>query len=175
MRLTIACVSLAALALTACAPAGSNVTSAGIYRIRAADRDDIQLRMLESVNALRAGVGAQPVALNSQLTAAAETHARDMSRQQRAWPFGSDGSSPYERVARSGYPGGLVAEAYSQTFETELETLAAWVDDGAWGDAILDPAATDMGFAWEQDSNGLIWWAIILGDRNAFTPLPTGL
>jgi|SRR6056297_1527304 len=170
MRRTIACLAL--VALTACAPAGPTVDGAGIYRIRAADRDDIQFRMLDSVNALRAGVGAPPLSLNAALTAAAETHARDMSRQQRAWPFGSDGSSPYDRISRSGYGGGLVAEVYSQTYETELETLAAWVDDGAWGDEILDPSATDMGFGWQQDNNGLIWWAIVLGDRSAPLPQP---
>lgn len=158
--------ALALLALSAC-ETGPSVSGAGVYRIRAGDTAEIQYRMLDSVNALRAGVGAPPVALNANLTAAAETHARDMSRQGRAWPFGSDRSSPYERVARSGYPGALVAEVYSQTYETELDTLAAWVNDGAWGDAILDRDATDMGFAWQQDSSGLIWWAITLGARGA--------
>lgn len=156
---------LSCLLLAGCAT-GPAVDGAGVYRIRASDKDDITYRMLDSVNALRQGAGAPPVQLSSELTAAAETHARDMSRQQRAWPFGSDGSSPYQRVARSGYPGQLVAEVYAQTFETELETLAAWVDSGAWGDVILDPAATDMGFAWQQDSSGLIWWEIVLGSRN---------
>ena len=33
-----------------------------------------------------------------------------MSRQVRAWPFGSDGSSPYTRAARAGYSGEVVGE-----------------------------------------------------------------
>lgn len=156
-------VSVLLLFLAACSTGGPTTNKEGVYKIRAGDRDDIQYRMLDSVNALRQGAGAAPLRLNSQLTASAASHAKDMSRQQRAWPFGSDGSSPYDRIARSGYGGVLVAEIYSQTFETELETLAAWVDDGAWGDEILDPDATDMGFAWQQDSNGLIWWSITLG------------
>jgi uncharacterized protein YkwD len=155
--------------LAGCAT-GPNVNSAGVYKISAGDRDDITFRMLDSVNALRRGAGVAPLQLNSELTASAETHARDMSRQQRAWPFGSDGSSPYQRLRQSGYSGQLIAEVYAQTFETELETLAAWVDNGAWGDEILDPAATDMGFGWQQDNNGLIWWGIILGGRSAEIP-----
>lgn len=153
----------ACMALAACA-GGPAVDAAGVYRIGASDRAEVQYRMLDAVNALRAGRGAAPVALNAQLTAAAETHARDMSRQQRAWPFGSDGSSPYARLRRSGYAGALSAEVYAQTYETELETLAAWIDDGAWGPEILDPSATDMGFGWKQDPSGLIWWAVILGN-----------
>lgn len=161
---------LVMLALAAC-DTGPSVNKAGVYTLRDSDRADVQYRMLDSVNALRAGKGAAPLTLNAQLTATAETHARDMSRQGRAWPFGSDRSSPYERVARSGFPGELVVEVYSQTFETELETLAAWVDDGAWGDEILDPNATDMGFAWKQDSSGLIWWCITLGKRGSGTAI----
>jgi uncharacterized protein YkwD len=152
------------LAVSACAPQGPTVTGSGVYQIRASDEADVQYRMLDSVNALRAGVGAPPLALDPRLTAAAKTHAQDMSRQRRAWPFGSDGSSPYDRIARSGYQGTLATELYAQTFETELDTLAAWVDDGAWGDEILDPAVTDMGFAWQQDPSGLLWWVIVLGD-----------
>lgn len=155
-----------ALAMLSACDMGPSVSSAGVYHIRPGDVGEIQYRMLDSVNALRRGAGVAPVVLNANLTAAAETHARDMSRQSRAWPFGSDNSSPYDRVARSGFGGSLVAEVYAQTYETELETLAAWVDDGAWGDAILDPKATDMGFAWQQDRSGLIWWAITLGHAN---------
>ena len=28
---------------------------------------------------------------------------------------------------------------------------------------IMDPAATDMGFAWLQEANGKIWWVLVLG------------
>lgn len=162
-RLIMIATLLAALA--ACDTGGVGTkTSEGVYKIRASDSARIQYRMLDSANGLRAAVGAPPLVLNAELTAAAETHARDMSRQGRAWPFGSDGSSPYQRIARSGYRGALITEIYSQTYETELETLAAWVDEGGWGPEILDPAATDMGFGWKQDASGLIWWAIILGN-----------
>lgn len=157
------------LLLGACAPSLPRVSQSGIYQLSSADTAAVQYRMLDSVNALRAGAGVAPVTLNGALTAAAETHARDMSRQSRAWPFGSDGSSPYTRVRRSGFGGELVAEVYAQTYETELETLSAWVDSGVWGEAILDPDATDMGFGWQQDPSGLIWWSVTLGDRTPAT------
>ena len=170
MRFLLPCLISASLVLSACANNGPATNSEGVYKIRSGDTADIQYRMLDSVNALRAGAGVAPLQLNASLTAAAETHAKDMSRQQRAWPFGSDGSTPYDRIQRAGYFGGLVAEVYSQSFETELETLTAWVNDAAWGSELLDKDATDMGFAWHQDSNGLIWWAITLG-----TTLPSGV
>lgn len=170
MRFLLPCLISASLALSACTGAGPATNSEGVYKIRSGDTAEIQYRMLDSINALRAGAGAAPLQLNASLTAAAKTHAKDMSRQQRAWPFGSDGSSPYERIQRAGYFGGLVAEMYSQSFETELETLTAWVEDGAWGPELLNKDATDLGFAWQQDNNGLIWWAVTLG-----TTLPGGV
>lgn len=134
-----------------------------LYRIKDRDVARIQVRMLESINTLRGAAGVQYVEMDARLVAAAATHARDMSIQNRPWHFGSDGSSPLERVARAGYPGTLVGETISETYETELETLAAWMDEAGTRDVIVDPSATDMGFAWLQEANGKIWWVLVLG------------
>ena len=53
-----------------------------------------------------------------------------MARQNRPWHFGSDGSSPLDRVKRAGYPGMMLGENISETYETELETLSAWMQVG---------------------------------------------
>ncbi len=134
-----------------------------VYRITARDSNKVVFRMLDSVNALRQAAGAGPVQMNAQLNAAAETHSRDMSRQNRPWHFGSDGSSPLDRVVRSGYTKTMLGENISETYETELETLAAWMEEKGTRDVILDRNATDMGFAWFQESSGKIWWTLILG------------
>ncbi len=158
------------VAVTACAPAGPRLGPDGrplpqVYTIRASDEDDIQFRMLDSINALRQAAGAQPVELNAPLRAAAATHSRDMSIQNRPWHFGSDGSSPLDRVARVGYTGRLIGENISETYESELETLAAWMEMPDTRSIILDRRATDMGFAWFQEPNGKIWWTLVVGTR----------
>ena len=157
-----------AMFLTACAAPAPQLGPDGrplpqIYRITARDEDQIQFRMLDAVNALRAASGASRVALNSELNAAAATHSRDMSVQNRPWHFGSDGSSPLDRVARVGYQGELVGENISETYETELETLAAWMEQPDTRDVILDPEARNMGFAWHQDATGKLWWTRVTG------------
>ena len=43
------------------------------------------------------------------------------------WHFGSDGSSPILRVQRTGYPGKMLGENISETYENEVETLTAWM------------------------------------------------
>jgi uncharacterized protein YkwD len=155
-------------ALAACAPAPPRIGPDGlplpeVYRIGRGDANDIQFRMLDSVNALRQAAGVPQVALNPQLRAAAATHARDMSVQNRPWHFGSDGSSPINRVTRVGYSGRLIGETISETYESELETLAAWMEMPDTRAVILDPRANQMGFDWYQESNGKIWWTLVMG------------
>ena len=134
-----------------------------VYRISSRNASDIQFRMLDGVNALRAASGARQVKLSAELNAAAETHSRDMSLQNRPWHFGSDGSSPLDRVSRVGYTGQLLGENISETFETELQTLSAWMEMPDTRNVILDPRAADLGFAWFQERSGKIWWTLILG------------
>ena len=134
-----------------------------LYVIDDSDTADIQFRVLDGVNALRGASGAGQVRLSSELNAAAATHSRDMSVQNRPWHFGSDGSSPLDRVARVGYTGTLLGENISETYESELETLSAWMEQPDTRNVILDPRATDLGFAWFQEPSGKIWWTMIVG------------
>ncbi|MGH1369915.1 MAG: CAP domain-containing protein [Maritimibacter sp.] len=162
---------IAALAFTLTACETTSPTRIGpdgkplpvVYRINSLEKSKISYRILDSVNALREAAGAGPVVLNSQLTAAAATHARDMSVQNRPWHFGSDGSSPIDRAARAGYPGLMLGENISETFETELETLSAWMEQPDTRNVILDKRARNLGFAWHQESNGKIWWTLLMG------------
>lgn len=141
-----------------------------VYKIKASESDEILFRMLDSVNVLRQASGAGPVTMNAQLNAAAATHSRDMSVQNRPWHFGSDGSSPIDRVLRVGYTGMLTGENISETFETELDTLSAWMAQPDTREVILDKDATDFGFGWYQENNGKIWWTLVLGNGTVSGP-----
>jgi len=134
-----------------------------VYRIDASNQDVIPFRLLDSINSLRSARQLQPLVYNAQLNAAAATHARDMSVQNRPWHFGSDGSSPLTRVQRVGYSGRLVGELISETFQTELETLSAWMGQDDTRAILLDPTAREIGFAWYQEENGKIWWTLVTG------------
>ncbi|MBT8153569.1 CAP domain-containing protein [Epibacterium ulvae] len=153
------CFSLIAAACTTATEVDSS--NSGVYRIRNADK--VQFRMLDSVNALREAAGQPPVQLNAQLNAAAATHSRDMSVQNRPWHFGSDGSSPLDRVARTGFAGVLVGEAISETYESEVQTLTAWMEDPTTRSVVLDSTAANMGFFWFQEPNGKLWWTLVMG------------
>jgi uncharacterized protein YkwD len=158
----------AALALAACAPQAPTVGADGrplprVYKIGPGDADAIKFRLLDSVNTLRGAQSLAPLAFDASLQAAAATHARDMSVQNRPWHFGSDGSSPLVRVQRAGFTGRLVGELISETYETELETLSAWMAQPDTRAVIMDPSARLVGFDWYQEPAGKIWWTMVTG------------
>lgn len=160
---------LATFGLTACGsgrnrPLGEDgLPLPTAYVIRPGDEAAIQFRMLDSVNALRRTAGLQPVELDARLNAAAATHSRDMAVQNRPWLFGSDGSSPVERARRVGYPGRLLGENISESFESELQTLSAWMAQPDTRAVILDPNARFMGFSWFQEDSAKLWWTLNMG------------
>lgn len=167
-RNALSLISLAVLAGCAMAAEPPPVGADGkplpqVYRITPEVAQQIPFRLLDSVNSLRSARGLSPLAYNSALNAAAATHSRDMSVQNRPWHFGSDGSSPLSRVQRVGYTGKLAGELISETYETELETLAVWMKSPDMRNIILDPNARDIGFAWYQEPAGKIWWTLVTG------------
>jgi len=163
-RFMIAGAGLAALA--ACAPAVRRIGPdglpvPGIYWMNQRDPNEIMFRFLDGLNSLREAAGVAPVTFDAKLNAAAATHSRDMAVQNRAWHFGSDGSSPLDRAQRVGFTGRILGEAISETFESDIETLGAWMSEAETRSVLLDPTATIVGLAWLQEEGGKIWWTFV--------------
>ena len=127
------------------------------------DADGIRLRHVDAVNAVRVQAGLVPLQLSAELNAAAETHARDMAVQQRAWHFGSDLTSPRERAFRAGYRGELVGENISEGADSDLTVLKTWLDFVDTRGVILDPEARGVGLGWFEEPTGKIWWVQVIG------------
>ncbi len=134
-----------------------------IYRIDNRQARLIPGRMLEAINNVRVSTETTRLRYSSELNAAAFTHARDMSFQNRPWHFGSDRSSPVTRVSRAGYGGDLIGENIAESFEVPLDILGAWLTEEDSRQNILDPQARRMGIGWHQDSDGRIWWVMLVG------------
>ncbi|QHQ36464.1 CAP domain-containing protein [Algicella marina] len=149
------------LLVTACTPVGTS--SSGVDFISSAETSAVRARHVDTVNALRAERGLAPVQLSARLTAAALTHARDMSVQERAWHFGSDGTSPNDRAARAGFQGQVFGENISESFDDEVSLFQSWLDDPTTRRVMLAPQATSIGFGWFQESNGKLWWVQVIG------------
>jgi uncharacterized protein YkwD len=156
-----------AVTLSACTTATGlqdfNTRTINSPKAQTSKTEMVQYRMESSINALRKISNLRPVRLDTRLNAAAERHARDMSIQDRPWHFGSDGSSPNQRILQSGYRGQLVGETISESYESDQETLAAWMSEESARKVILSSEAKRIGVSWYKEPNGKTWRVLIMG------------
>ena len=132
-------------------------------RIENFDSVEIRKRHLDYLNAIRQEKGLTNLQISNSLNSSAATHARDIFKQQRAWNFGSDGSSPQKRAEISGFKGVVTGENVSETYEGEFLVLQVWVKNSFSRSVLLNKEATHLGLGWYQQDNGKIWWVQVLG------------
>ena len=132
-------------------------------RIENFDSVEIRKRHLDYLNAIRQERGLTNLQISNSLNSSAATHARDIFKQQRAWNFGSDGSSPQKRAEVSGFKGLVTGENVSETYEGEFLVLQVWVKNSFSRSVLLNKEATHLGLGWYQQDNGKIWWVQVLG------------
>ena len=132
-------------------------------RIENFDSSEIRKRHLDYLNAIRQERGLTNLQISNSLNSSAATHARDIFKQQRAWNFGSDGSSPQKRAEISGFKGVVTGENVSETYEGEFLVLQVWVKNSFSRSVLLNKEATHLGLGWYQQDNGKIWWVQVLG------------
>ena len=151
--------------LSACEPTVSTeeTVTARFGTISSSMAKQIRLRQLDSVNALRAEKGLAPLQMAASLNAAADTHGRDMAVQQRAWNFGSDGSSPQTRAQKAGFQGRVLGENVGESFQGDVSMLQVWLNDKYARPVMFDRDATHFGFGWYQQRSGKIWWVQLIG------------
>jgi uncharacterized protein YkwD len=103
------------------------------------------------INNARAQAGLSQLAINGQLTAAAQGHSIDMVCHNLLSHTGSDGSSVSQRVAAAGYAASRSSEiiygsGYPQT------AFDWWMNDQIHRNEILSPNAVDMGIGYAYNA-----------------------
>lgn len=113
---------------------------------------------LSLINQARANAGLAPLAVNSQLTAAAQAHAEDMSRNGVSiGHIGSDGSTPQQRMSRAGYRpyswGPFVGENWA-AYRSVDDSISAWLNDPSHRRNILRPEFREIGIGVAPSPSG---------------------
>ncbi|MFN3273578.1 MAG: CAP domain-containing protein [Paracoccus sp. (in: a-proteobacteria)] len=135
-------------------------STAGIYTVTAANVDPIRQRAAETLNVRRARSGLAPVQMDPRLNAAAGEQSGAMMAQGRAWPFGPNGETPPQRARLAGFPGRVIGEVVSETYESEVLAIDAWMSDPAQRAILMDPDARAMGLGVAQDASLKKWWTL---------------
>ena len=122
-------------------------------------------RARDVINQYRIDHKLKPLKLNAELTAAAKLHSRDLAKWDRISHYGSDGSTPWDRVKRSGYKPRVTAENVGTGQISFEEVMRGWKDSPGHNKNLLMPEVEHMGIALVQDPKTEFksYWTLVLG------------
>lgn len=138
------------------------------------DRAAISRRVLELINQARAHArrcgsmpfaAAPPLALNATLEQVAAQYARDLATYGYMDHTGRDGSSPAQRITRSGYRWREVGENLASGIMTPESAVAGWLHSPEHCANLMDPAFRQMGVAYAVNprNEAGVYWALEFG------------
>jgi hypothetical protein len=113
-----------------------------------AQSPDMVADLAVRINRERTSRGLVPYALNSDLTIAAQAHASDMARTGNLSHTGSDGSTVFQRVARTGYGsyswGRRLGENWAW-YHSTADAMAKWMNSRPHRENILHALYREFG------------------------------
>jgi uncharacterized protein YkwD len=139
------------------------------------DRQAVSRRVLELTNQARSharhcGAEAFPAAppltlAPSALERAALTHSQDMANHDYLDHTGHDGSSPADRVTRTGYKWKAIGENLASGITTPEEVVNGWVGSPHHCENLMSSRFTQMAVAYVVNpaSSGGIYWTQMFG------------
>ena len=129
-------------------------------------QDDPAQTILTLLNAERSAAGLAPLALNPQLTAAAQRHSDDMAAGDFLDHVGSDGSQFWERILEAGYPMNGGAENILYRWDADpLGAFEQWKESPLHVANMMSPDYTEVGIAWAASASGKYYFTMVLARR----------
>jgi uncharacterized protein YkwD len=122
--------------------------------------------LLAAHNRERAAEKLPPLEIDPKLNAAAQAHADDMARHGEMSHEGSDGSSPFVRIARKGYHYLTCGENVATGQVSVQEVMKSWMESPPHRANIMGKY-TQAGLAVALDDKGQSYWCVNFG-----TPWP---
>ncbi|HEY3785128.1 MAG TPA: CAP domain-containing protein [Steroidobacteraceae bacterium] len=111
---------------------------------------------------------APPLALAPALQSAAQAHSRDMAAHGYLDHTGRDGSSPAERVSRTGYRWRIVGENVASGVMTPEEAVSGWLASPHHCENLMSPRFDEMAAAYAVNTSspgGIYWTQVFAAPR----------
>lgn len=116
-------------------------------------------QVVELTNNERARAGCPPLRVNLQLVAAAQGHSEDMAFNDFFSHTGSDGSSPWDRMADAGYQWREAGENIAAGYTSPQSVMNGWMNSEGHRNNILNCSFEEIGV-------GYIYLQNDIGDVN---------
>ncbi|MDX2678369.1 CAP domain-containing protein [Streptomyces sp. NY05-11A] len=110
-------------------------------------------RVVELVNAERSKVGCSALTLNTTLSKVAQAHSEDMALHQNMSHFGSDGSSPGDRITSAGYTWSAYGENVAYGYASPEQVMAGWMASPGHKANILNCTFKEIGVGLAQPNS----------------------
>lgn len=125
---------------------------------------DVQA-VLDQTNAERTRRGIAPLVLHPQLTEAGEAHFIDQFRQgcSNLSHSGTDGSSPFDRIKRTGFTYRTAGENIACGYQTPEAVMNGWMNSSGHRANILKSGYTHIGIVAAPDAFGRMYWVQVFG------------
>jgi uncharacterized protein YkwD len=129
------------------------------------DSSQFEARLLELTNQERMRADLSPLRLSPSLSNAAQRHAEDMDSANYFSHTGRDGSEPWDRAQRAGYPSQSIGENIAAGNSTPEETMEQWMNSPGHRANILSSSHTEIGFGYSQNAGGQYrhYWVQVFG------------
>jgi uncharacterized protein YkwD len=123
--------------------------------------------LIDLVNQVRQQNGLHPLNIDAALVAAAKRHSTDMAQNNFMSHTGSDGSSPWDRMADAGYRLYYGGENVAAGYPTAGTVLNGWMNSPGHRDNILNSNFLDLGvgYAFGDRSTYGHYWTLTLGSQ----------
>lgn len=132
-----------------------------------ADTAAFAAEVIDLVNLERENAGLWPLESNALLAQAAQGHTIDMACNFFLSHTGSDGSSPYDRIAAEGYLYSFAGENVARGYSNPASVVTAWMNSQLHRDAILNEWFAEVGVGYiynAEDTSGYRhYWTMNFG------------
>lgn len=109
----------------------------------------LEKETVDLINAERAKLGLGALTINSQLTAAARRHAKDMYAHSNYSHTGTDGSDFVRRIRDAGFTGSPYGEVVGWMHSTAASIVQGWMNSPPHRSIIMYPSAKQIGIGWD--------------------------
>jgi hypothetical protein len=128
-------------------PAAYNATAAHKFQVLGYATDISAGNLYSLTNQERAAAGLGALALNAQLTSAAQAKAADMFAKNYWAHVSPDGTQPWTFISNAGYSYSYAGENLAKDFSTSSGVMAGWMASPGHRANILNTNYLDVGFA----------------------------
>jgi uncharacterized protein YkwD len=119
---------------------------------------------VELINVRRVAMGLPALRVDATLVNAARRHSSDIGPRGLCQHTGTDGSSPWDRIAQAGYSGSGRGEVVGCNYNTPLAVVTGWWASPGHYAVLTANDINDIGCGWWYTGQGTGWQTCVTGN-----------